>query len=688
MTRIFFTTVLLLVALVLKAQFPAFQWAKTIGGPSHDTGFFIATDADGNIYTTGYFEGIVDFEPGPAVYNLGTVNCHQAYIQKSDSSGQMIWTKALSGATVDDATGGFKLAVDPSGSVCIAGTFIGTNDFDPGIGIYNMTDGGMFDMFILKLDSAGNFVWAKQISGNSWLNAYSIIYDHQNNIYVSGDYSGIVDFDPGPNTSSQDAGARNDVFVLKLDSIGNFNWVKHIGGDSSFEGGRMSLDESGMIYAGGNFKGTGDFDPGVDSFKMTTFGSKDMFMIKLDTSGNFIWAKQFGGSLNEACSGVQNDRQSGLYITGIFEGVADMDPDTILSYNLTSVNNSDMVVLKLDTSGHFIWAKQIGGTSFQTPYSLKLDTFNNIYVSGIYQSANTDFDPGPAVCNLALNSNYDVFILKLNTHGIFRWAKHIEGSLGSGTQGNSITIDKNGSTYVTGVFSGLVDFNTDTSTLLINGSGGWDMYVHKMSQCPLFYDTITTSACDSFSLNGISYTSAGVYSQLLPGANGCDSVLILNLMISVIDTSVTQSGLTLTSNEPLANYQWINCMDGSPITGATSQTFVANANISCAVIVSKNNCVDTSFCYNISGVGLANYIPDDKIIITPNPSSGSFVVEFDTKNNGRPGLELKTIYGNTIIKKEMLSNRESINISNLPAGIYLLTIKDAESVYNQRIVKE
>jgi len=679
-------------SLVLNAQSPYFQWAKTMGGTTHDAGFSIKTDAQGNVYTIGYFEGIVDFDPGPAVYNLGTISGSHAFIQKLDSTGQLIWAKEFAGTGAGDWSNAASLTTDAFGSIYITGTFTGTVDFDPGVNTNNMTYGGVRDLFIVKLDSIGDYLWAKQVSGSNWIRPRSIKLDQQLNAYVLGNFSDSVDFDPGLNSSMQNADIGRDVFILKLDPLGNFNWVKHIGGDLNFDPASMSIDLAGMIYATGNFTDSGDFNPGVDSFKMTSFGMRDIFIIKLDSSGNFIWAKQLGGPLHETSGSLETDQQSNIYFTGKFRGVADMNPDTVLNYNLTangSIGYSDIVILKLDSSGHFIWAKQIGGIFEENPISLTLDSFNNIYTTGFYQSSPVDFDPGPGVHNLTLNSSYDVYISKINSNGDFRWAKNIEGSSGSGSQGASIALDKKGSIYVTGVFTGLVDFDTDTATSFINGNGGWDIYIHKMSQCPPLFDTITTTACNSIVINGINYSSTGMYSQPLSSSTTCDSILILDLTINVIDTSVTQSGFTLTSNEPSANYQWINCSDSSIIIGATNQTFVVSSNISCAVIVTKNGCIDTSLCYSITGVGLTNNTVSENLFnIYPNPTSGKFDLEINNTDNKKYNFELRSIHGYTIIRKENLLSRETINISSQPTGVYLLLIENSDNVYIQKIVKE
>src|SRR5690606_24605764 len=114
-------------------------------------------------------------------------------------SGGFIWAKQA-GGSLDDT--GSSIAVDTSGNVYVTGNFMGTADFDPGVGVFNMTSAGDRDVFIFKLDELGNFVWAKQIGGINRDWGISIAVDASGNVYTAGEFRETIDFDSDTGTSS------------------------------------------------------------------------------------------------------------------------------------------------------------------------------------------------------------------------------------------------------------------------------------------------------------------------------------------------------------------------------------------------------------------------------------------------------------------------------------------------------
>ncbi|MBA3683482.1 MAG: SBBP repeat-containing protein [Bacteroidetes bacterium] len=143
---------------VLKAQGPLFQWAKTtdaISTNGGNEGRCITHDASGNIYTTGYFTGTANFDPGLATYSL-TASAWDTFILKLDAAGNFIWAKNI--GAVGSITNPRGIAVDITGNVYITGYYDTIVDFDPGPGIFNLTPNGSNDVFILKLNATGNFV--------------------------------------------------------------------------------------------------------------------------------------------------------------------------------------------------------------------------------------------------------------------------------------------------------------------------------------------------------------------------------------------------------------------------------------------------------------------------------------------------------------------------------------------------
>lgn len=407
-----------------------FVWAKQIGNTMSDCGNAIAVDKKGNVYTTGYFAGTVDFDPGAGSYNLTATGSSNMFISKLDSAGNFVWAKAMvgSGTCIGNA-----IAVDSLGNVYTTGPFTGTIDFDPGTATLNMTatGTGVKDIFISKLDTSGNFVWAKQIGGSSGITMpNAIALDNSGNVYTTGYFYNIVDFDPGTGVSNLTAVGYNDIFVLKLDNAGNFVWAKQFEGSSYELGLGIAVDRSNNVYTTGFFYNTVDFDPGTGTYNMTNTGTYDMFISKLDGAGNFVWAKQFGGTQYAEGHSIKTDASGNVYTTGLFQGTIDFDPGST-AFNLTSVGSYDVFISKLDPSGNFVWAKSMGGAAEDYGHCIAIDASDNVYTTGSFLGT-VDFDPDAGVYNLTpAGSSSDIFVHKIsqNTTGIVNTAGTAIGNI-------------------------------------------------------------------------------------------------------------------------------------------------------------------------------------------------------------------------------------------------------------------
>jgi len=323
-----------------------FVWAKSMGGTGWDVGADIALDSSGNVYTTGYFTGTVDFDPGTGTYNLTSAGGVDIFVSKLDSDGNFVWAGAMGGTDSYDqgpSVIGQSIALDSAGNVYTAGHFSGTVDFDPGAGTYNLTSLGEEDIFVSKLDSDGNFVWAKRMGGTQGDGGGGIALDSAGNVHTTGSFRGTVDFDPGPGTYSLSGGG---CFVLKLDSGGNFVWARAMG----VQGNGIAVDSAGNVYTTGGFQGTVDFDPGPGTYYLTSDGRHDtaIFVSKLDSSGDFVWAGAMGGTGPDWGLGIAVDSAGYVHTTGrFFRRTTDFDPGPG-TYNLSSAGDRDIFVSKLD----------------------------------------------------------------------------------------------------------------------------------------------------------------------------------------------------------------------------------------------------------------------------------------------------------------------------------------------------
>jgi hypothetical protein len=601
-----------------------FIWAKSFGNSTYDIGTSIAVDASGNVYTTGGFSGTVDFNPGAGTANLTATSTENIFIQKLDVSGNFIWAKTFGFICVHE---GHSITVDATGNVYTTGVFLGTADFDPGAGIASLTSVDSKDVFVHKLDASGNFIWAKSFGGINNDEGMSITVDASGNVYTTGYFQNSVDFNPGAGTANLTSVGNQDIFVQKLDASGNFIWAKTFGSSSQDVGYSIAADASGNVYSTGVFLGTADFDPGAGTVNLTAAGAMDIFVHKLDASGNFVWAKSFGGIDYDWVNSIALDASGNVYTTGSFYGnfdeMIDFDPGAG-SAILIPVGGDDVFVQKLDASGNFIWAKSFGGIGEDIGYSIFVDPAGNVYTTGEFDYT-VDFDPGAGTANLtALGPNDDGF-------------------------------------------------------------------VQKMSQCSPSTSTDIQTACDYYTwINGNTYTASNdTATYTLLNAGGCDSVITLNLTInSVSEINTSLDGLTLAATNANATYQWLDCDNNyGMINDETNQTFTATTNGNFAVELTQNGCVDTSACVDVTTVGILENTFCQEIKVFPNPTSGKVRVAFEEALNNAE-ITLTDLQGKIVFTQKQDVTKEALLEIEGDAGVYFLTIKTPNAYSLVKLVKE
>jgi hypothetical protein len=390
-----------------------FKWAKSFGSPSIDLGSSLAYDDHGCIYLAGGFAGLVDFDDGPGTTLLNSGSARDIFVQKIDTLGNVIWTRAMTGSSM---TLNSVYAMDVNydlNAVFLSGYFESTVDFDPGASTdERMTNGGK-DIFVQKLDMLGNSIWTCTFGNAGNETGYALISDETGNVYVTGEYEGTVDFDPGVGVVEMTSNGAYDSFILKLNSAGELVWVKSVGGTDWDLAESINLDATGNIYVTGSYSATTDFDPGADIAEMTSNSNTDAFILKLNSSGDYVWAKTISnGEDDDYAKSSVIDSDGFIYTTGYFNGTSDFDPGMDVS-NLATQGTSDIFVQKMDSMGNFVWAQSFGGQGADWGKSIALDHENNICMTGFFRNT-VDFDPWSETSNLVSNEYSNIFVLKLN----------------------------------------------------------------------------------------------------------------------------------------------------------------------------------------------------------------------------------------------------------------------------------
>lgn len=464
------------------------NWAYALGENNHRSqAFSVATDANGDVYTVGLFEGYMDFDPGTDSVIMTSSAYGNSFILRTDANSNFKEVTML-GTGSKSVAGVIK--IDASGNKIIAGYFTGWNvDFDPDSTTqYALNeDGSGNNAYLLKLDATGTLLWARNWNYNRDDGANeegpSMTLDASGNIICAGYYAGNVDFDPDTSQFFMNATQENG-YISKFDGNGKLLWAKQIEADTAqykfVKITSVTADPSGNIFVGGHFVGKTDFDPDTTVKYEITAMSMLAFVLKLDANGKFIWVKKIGKdnanpliNFNKT-NAVLADANGNVYATGSFMETANLDNIT-----LTSNGYSDIFVTKIDALGNFIWAKTAG--SFydgEYGYRMTFDKQNNLIVSGIFHS--TIYFDGKYCSSNGLE---DIFVTKMAPSGGIIWVASYGGSTTKFERIQGICVDGN-SIYSVGRLVGTVNFdpngiyNVTASSIYTNYR---DFFIQKMS---------------------------------------------------------------------------------------------------------------------------------------------------------------------------------------------------------------
>ncbi len=493
----------------LHAQTPNFDWVRKSSNVNITA---TTTDPAGNLFTSGFYAGTVDFGPGSGVPVFGCSGQTDMVIAKRAHNGQLSWVRHFGGLSYEQANG---LVTDAYGNVYVTGFFNDTVDFGPGPGItelYSMND----NTFVLKLDSLGNLVWVKQISSLFENYANSIAISDHNELVITGLFGGNTDFNPGSGIDTLNSIARA-MYVLKLDTAGNFIWVKQI--TSQLFGSSISsciADHAGNIVAVGRLIGTIDLDPGAGVFNLAPLSgtTSSNFILKWDANGNFKWGHKldnvdlslYNGSL--LCDSANNYYMGG----GALVGTINLDL-TGGVHNITTTVDNYRFVMKVDSDAHFNWVQQMSDVK-----SIALDKSGNVYACG-------------------------TSLRKYQTDGTAQWI--IDSSLSK-----HITICRNSDIYITGYFSGTVDFNQGSGVDTLSGTN--DVFYLKLSQPVLAVPGISIRNASPFTV----YPNPNNGSFIINCSEDEDYVITnqLGQIVKSITTQVGQTGLILVEGLPIGYY--------------------------------------------------------------------------------------------------------------------------------------
>ncbi len=464
------------------------------------------------------------------------------------------------------------MATDAARNLLITGFFSGTNL----IGNSNLVSSGSEDIFVAKFDPAGNFLWTRQAGGTGYDEGRGIAADASGNIFVTGFFQNTATFGNTNFTSS----GQSDVFVAKYDPAGNLLWVRSGGGKDYDEAHAIAVDALGNAVITGYFDATASFG----SFSLhNTSGSDDVFVAKCSSAGNFLWAQQAGGSLDDEGNGIALDGATNVYVTGYFSGMA-----TFGNTNLTSAGSDglpDIFLAKYNPAGNLLWVRQAGGTNDDEGNAIASDSAGNISFTG-------KFTGTAIIGNTNLVGNgADILVARYDSAGNFQWTRTAGGGdMIYGDAGFGIATDINSNVFITGYFSGNASFgNTNLlsagfddvfcskydavgNLLWVRAAGGTDLDIGygiaSDSQSNVFLAGFFASSTINF--DSVTLTNRGgrdvFIAELGPSVAPVLSVALTNGNV-VLSWPAAAPGFALYSTPTLPATTWTYVSDGTNIVG-------------------------------------------------------------------------------------------------------------------------
>lgn len=596
MRNLVWTIAFLALAPRLSADTLDVVWARQLGGTDGELAYNVGADANGNTYVTGHFTSATFAVGSITLTNSNGGGTNNAYIAKLDPAGNVIWAINAAGNTESSS-----IAVDRFGNSYITGRYLSPT---MRVGAITLTNGGTtfpIEMYAAKFDPNGNLVWANRGGGPGQDTGFAVAADELGNAYVTGWFrDGDATFGSVTLTNT----GQFNWFVVKYDGTGNVVWAKSNTGPPDVQSKGIAVDRFGNVYVAGRYNGA----PTFGSITLPAATDYDFLLVKYDSFGNALWARRAGGGRLDYGAAVTTDPFGNVYVTGYFESGSITFGTTVLS-NAGVPPSAEVLTVKYDSNGNVLWARGGRGTADDEGRDIALDSFGNVWITGLFQSPTVTFD-SLTLTNYSTSS--DIFVVKYDAVGNVVDANVFGGN--GGDAGRGIIGGLGGKVFFSGSFEGPANFGgTD-----LNGFGGTDAVVAELGAGACSVGPATPP-------NFLWARSAGSDLTENPGGVALDPAG--NIYISGYFSSTISFGSTnLTSRgeadvfaakySPQGNFLWAKQIGG-----------VTTDRVSSTAVDGANNIYVTGYFTNtviIDGTNLVSSGADD-IYLVKYDSSGALI---------------------------------------------------------------
>lgn len=565
--------------------------------------------------------------------------------------------------------------------------------------------------FALLKSQSVNLEWVNSFSNTNFFNQ-DIHVDIDGNVIIAGNLRGTLDFENGPGVTevAVEEGAEA-AFVSKFNPDGFLIWVKVIQplsntSSSIFEA--VDSDSSANIVLAGNYINQVDLDPGILADSVTST-DVDMFILKLDSSGELLWKKQFIGAGDGYINTCRLDQYGNIYAAGNFKGNVNLDAGQSSQIFTAETIFGASFLLKLSSDGNYVWAKTVDKARTNNIF---VDNNLYIYSTGGFRGP-TDFDSGSNQTILTHTGTYgnDIFVSKHDSSGNLIWAKSMGGS--NQDQGDLVTVNSSGNVIITGNFGislvgDTADFDPGPSFFPLTPLGTSDMFLAQLDSTGSFISTaqfggpyissIPDTRASSLMIDGLDnlYIS-GIFADSCDFDPGPGEYLVYGHSIRAFISKFDNTG----------NLLWIDVIEPAFYNDyviSDAATMVEPGVFYMCGRYSGETDFDLSQGFNsienTSGASLSGYIVkytenqqiliseksfNDGGLIFPNPSTGLFTLNLkETSVN----FEIYNSLGNLIKIQQAFEGNNNIDISEQNKGIYILKINDLNNNFTiSKVVK-
>lgn len=374
----------------------------------------IVVDPMAQVGVTGSFEGRVDLDPGPGVFEAVSQGGHDIFLLRllPDGNLQWAWTE---GNDEDDM--GFAVATDSRSALYVTGMFEGGIHFESALpeenGLVLDFDGvGGTDVFAARFNNAGFLSWAGVWGGDEDDAGTDLDLDGADNVFVVGTFAGEADIQPGHHSTDVRSHGRDDIFVSVMTVRGDPLWTTYMGGSGNESNAQILVEDDGSFFVSGEFESSADFDVRGDGGVIQSRGQRDIFIARFGppNARAFQYVFGIGGSQVETLGGLAEDGFGNLYVLGTFGGTVDFDPGGATN-ELTSSGAADIFVAKYGTQTQLRQVQSMENPQDDRASAIAISSGNNVLIGGEFIGT-LNLGSGLTVTSDPSSSAHNIFVAR------------------------------------------------------------------------------------------------------------------------------------------------------------------------------------------------------------------------------------------------------------------------------------